>query len=177
MALPSVVPGAAASLHLVEGTDLAAVVRGGLATAPGLDRVGDGRHLVLLGAVRVLPVGVSVRDEGRAGDHLGVVLVLVAETLVLLLLFFLLLLLLLLLFLVLPLLVVRHVLVLRCGAALLLLLCRGQVLVLVLGQLVAQLGHPVLQLPLAQLECLQLHLLALGLGEAEKAQAGLLAYW
>ena len=74
-----VVPGAAtASLHPIKCTDFTVVVLGGPATAPGLDRLGDGRHLVLLGAVGVLPVCVSVRDEGRAYYHLRVVLVLVA---------------------------------------------------------------------------------------------------
>ena len=63
--------------------------------------------MVLLSAVGVLPVGVSIRDEGRANNHLRVVLVFVAETLVLLILFFLLFLLLLLLFLV-PFLVILH---------------------------------------------------------------------
>ena len=65
---------AAVSLHPVKGTDFTVVVLGSPAPAPGLDRLGDGGHLVLLSAVGVLAVFVCFDGERGANDDLAVVL-------------------------------------------------------------------------------------------------------
>ena len=110
---------------------------------------------------------ISVGNKGRANDLLAVVLVLVAKALVLLFLILVLLLFLFLLLLLLlldTLLVVSHLLVVMSGVDLLFFLL--SCVTCILYQLVAKLGHPVFELPLPKLQCLQLHLLSLCLGEA-----------